>query len=38
MFNPQRMSKVNDIYMEQKWYQMHMGKIRQITASASPQK
>ena len=36
MFNPQRKSKVADIYMQEKFYKIHKTKMNQIEHSASP--
>ena len=35
MFNPQRKSKVSDIFMQEKIYKMHLAKMQQIEQSRS---
>ena len=35
MFNPQRRSKVNDIFMEEKAFQLHLDKVKNIRQSYS---
>ena len=36
MFNPQRKSKVSDIYMQEKIYKLHLAKMHHIERSLSP--
>jgi len=35
MFNPQRKSKVSDIYMDEKAFQLHLDKVKNIRQSYS---
>jgi len=35
MFNPQRKSKVSDIYMNEKAFQLHLDKVKNIRQSYS---
>jgi len=36
MFNPQRRAKVNDIFMQEKLYQLHLSKMKEIVHASSP--